>query len=444
MTWRKKYQDKIVDYETAISSIKSNCRIAASPASSFPLELVNALSSRTDLQNVRLDSGLLMSLPDFITPEQEGRIHYHSIFLGPLERLVRKKHPITATSIHFSRLHEHFEAGSLAAVLLEVSPPNDSGAMSLGPMGAIAGRAMIDAASQVIVQVNTNVPFIHGEEAHVHMDEVDCICECDRPLFKVPDAVPDDEEAQIAHFISEQIPDGATIQLGIGKLANAIGDRLLGKKDLGIHSEMLTPSMIRLMKEGVVTGARKEINRGKAVGGFTMGAKADYDFLHNNPQVKFFPVSYVNDPAVVAKHSNFISVNNALSVDLTGQAASESLGFSQFSGTGGQLDFVRGARMSPGGKSFIALKSTAGSGNGRVSRIRCTLDPGAVITTPRSDVQYIVTEYGIADLDRKNIPERVRAMIAIAHPDFRYELSQEAITTGLVNFSDLQEMKAVS
>jgi len=444
MTWKKRYQDKLADYETAVASISSGSRIAAPPASSFPLELVNALSSREGLENVRFDSGLLMRLPDFMTPAQEGRIHYHSFFLGPLERLVRESYPITATSIHFSRLHENFSKGSLDAVFLEVSPPDEMGSMSLGPMGTLAGRAMIQAADRVIVQVNPHVPFIHGEDAHVHVDEVDFICDCDRPLFEVPDASPDAAEAKIADFISERIPDGATIQLGIGKLANAIGDRLLGKKDLGIHSEMLTPSLIRLIQEGVATGAKKELHRGKAVGGFSLGAKADYDFLHSNPQVEFYPVSYVNDPAVVAKHSNFISVNNALAIDLTGQAASESLGFSQFSGTGGQLDFVRGARMSHGGMSFLALKSTAGSGSGLISRIRCTLDPGAVITTPRSDVQYIVTEYGIADLDRKSIPDRVRAMIAIAHPLFRDELSREAMASGLVSFSDLQGVKAAA
>ncbi|SCX76346.1 acetyl-CoA hydrolase/transferase family protein [Desulfoluna spongiiphila] len=444
MTWRQKYPDKFVDLTTAVAGIPPNSNIAAPPASSFPLELVNALSAREDLAGTQLQSGLLMRLPDFMSPEQKGRIMYKSFFLGPLERMIRDTVPIDAISIHFSRLHEAIGSKKYDAVLLEVSPPDVNGNMSLGPMGTLAGRAMIQAAKLVIAQINPRVPFIYGTHAHVHMDEVDMVCECNRPLFEAPDAQPDAMEEKIADIISERIPDGATIQLGIGRLANAIGERLLQKKDIGIHSEMLTPSLIRLMKEGVATGAKKELHPGQAIGGFTIGSQADYDFLHKNGNIQFYPVSYVNDPRVVAKHSNFISVNNSLTIDLTGQAVSESIGFNQFSGTGGQLDFVRGARMSKGGMSFLALKSTAGSEENPISRIQCTLNPGSVVTTPRSDVQYIVTEYGIADLDKKSIPERVRAMISIAHPMFRGDLAREAMESGLVTLGDLRSQKSAA
>ena len=243
-----------------------------------------------------------------------------------------------------------------------------------------------------------------------------------------------------SELIADRIENGATIQLGIGNLPNAISEKLTDKKDLGVHTEMLTPSLINLYKKGVITGRKKTIHRDKMIAAFCIGTQDDYGFLHNNPAVEFHTTTYVNHPKVIAKNKNLVSVNNAISVDLTGQVASESIGFRQYSGTGGQLDFVRGAKYSEGGMSFIALKSTLDKSDYKKSRIVSFFPPGTVVTTPRADVQMIVTEYGIADLRNKTIPERVNQMISIAHPDFKEALAKEAVDSGLIPAGMIQEI----
>lgn len=430
LNWKTEYEKKLVSLEEAASIVKSGDKIVAGPAASFPLELINAVSGRDDIKDVDLYSALITTLPDFINPDQGGRINYYPLFMGPLERGLFQTGCVTPISLHFSKMVEYFHKMEIDAVFFEVSPPNEFGYMSLGPCTPMVGRSVCKTAKKIIVQVNPNVPFIYGGDPHIHVNEVDLFCEVDRPLFEVPEMPVSDIEKQIASYIVPLIEDRATVQLGIGQLANAIGENLYEKKDLGIHTEVLTSSIINLFDKGVITGKYKNINKGKMVSAFMLGNRKDYRFINNNTAVEMYSTEYVNDPLVIAQNDNVISINNALSIDLTGQVSSESMGFTPFSGTGGQVDFVRGARMSKGGKSFIALQSTAKKGT--ISRIKLSLDPGTAVTTPRSDVQYVVTEYGIADLDQKTIPERTIEMIKIAHPDFREELAKGAVENKLI------------
>jgi 4-hydroxybutyrate CoA-transferase len=434
----KDYKELSVTLKEAVSVIKSGDKIAAGPAASFPLELMNALTKRDDIRDITLYTALITTLPDFINPENSGKINYHSLFMGPMERAVLSTGIITPISLHFHQMADYFREQELDAVLLEVSPPDEFGYMSLGPSAPMAGRSAFEHAKKVIVQINPNVPFLNGNDVHIHINETDFICEVERPLFELPDMEESGTEKDIASLISPMICDGATLQLGIGQLANAIGENLHDKKDLGVHTEMITPSMIELFKKGVITGRKKDINKGKMIASFLIGKEKDYEFLHRNPAVELHPTRYVNNPYIIGQHKNLISVNNALSADLTGQVSSESIGFKQFSATGGQLDFVRGASISRGGKSFITLESTAKKGT--VSRITLAFEPGTAVTTPRSDVEFIVTEFGIADLKRKNIPQRVIEMIKIAHPKFRDELAKEAVEKGLVSASDTKKI----
>ncbi len=433
MNWKEEYQNKLMSLEEAASFVQSGDAIATGPMTGFPLALVNAITAREDLDGVTFVSGLWMTLPDFLLQEKDHRFHYDTLFMGPVERMFLKFGAINPASVHFHRAQDFSGQYDFGCAVMDVSLPDEHGYMSIGPGSSLLGKSAFRAAKKVLVQVNPHTPFLIGSDMHIHVSEVDAICKVDQPLFELPDLIPDETEIKIAQMVAERIPDGATLQLGIGKLANAIGDCLTDKKDLGIHTELLTSSMINLYEQGVITGRRKTLHHEKMVAAFCIGKTRDYEFLNNNPATEFYPAPYVNNPMTIAKNKNFVSINNALTVDLTGQVASESLGFAQHSATGGQLDFVRGANMSEGGMSFITLKSTANTDNGTISRISATFAPGTVVTTPRSDVHYIATEYGIANLDCQTIPERVNRMINIAHPDFRDQLAREAVESGLVN-----------
>jgi acyl-CoA hydrolase len=278
-------------------------------------------------------------------------------------------------------------------------------------------------ADKIIVQVNRYQPRVNGMEHRVHVSKVSCICEYDHPLAALAQGAPTDIDNRIADFVVPQIPDGATNQIGLGALSDAVGYKLAQKKNLSVHTEMFTDSMVELVKKGVING--------KMVAGFGLGSEALYNFIGEG-KVELKPVRITNDPREIAKIDNIMSVNVTLMVDLTGQACSESIGFLQYSSTGGQADFVRGAAWAKGGKSFLCLPSTVKMKDGKViSSITAAFPPGAVVTTTRSDIMYVVTEYGIADLFCKPIKERVKALIAIAHPDFRDQLGREAVDLGL-------------
>ncbi|MBU2514644.1 4-hydroxybutyrate CoA-transferase [bacterium] len=434
MSWQKRYQEKLVTHEEAAKSIKSGDTISVPGACAVPYKLLNAVGDRwEELEDVTVATVLYMDMINFLEGKYKGHIGTHSVFIGPLERFFIEQGNVKVTSCNLSLCKELFQeviGGNVVA--MEVSPPDEWGYMSYGPVGTSVNASLVEPANRVIVQVNDKVPYVYGKDACIHVDEVEMICEFHHALPVLPDIPVDDNDRKMAEYIVERIPNGATIQIGIGPVANAIGFFLDQKKDLGIHTEMLTDSMMHLAKKGIINGSKKTFYPGKITFGFGIGSQELYDFMNRNPKLEAMPIYDINNINNIAMNDNYISINNALSVDLTGQVASETLGHSLFSCTGGQHDFVMGAALSKGGKSFIALNSVAKTEGGLVSRITSALPLGTVVTTPRSIVRYVVTEHGIADLWLKSVDERVKQMITIAHPDFRDQLEKEARDAGLL------------
>ena len=314
------------------------------------------------------------------------------------------------------------------AFCVSVSPMDSHGYFSLANNGSYA-EAMMDKAKRIFVEVNDQQPrCLCGTQ--IHVSQVDAIVEFNHELPVLPPVVIDETSRTIGNLIAEQIPDGACIQLGIGAIPDATGMALKAKHDLGIHTEMFTDSMVELIECGAVNNSKKQIHRGKSVTTFAYGSKRIYDYIDDNPAIEILPVDYVNDPSVICKNDNMISINAALEVDFFGQVCAESVGTKHMSGSGGQIDYVRGACQSKGGKSFIAFTSTAKGGT--ISKIKPILTPGAICTTSKNDVDYIVTEYGIAHLRGRSLGERTKQLIAIAHPDFRDELTFEAKKRGIL------------
>ncbi len=303
-----------------------------------------------------------------------------------------------------------------------VSPMDEHGYFTCS-LSVAYTMAALKKAKKVVVQVNENCPRTHGD-CHIHISEVDFILESTDPVVEL--AVPPVTEIEelVGGYISELIENGSTLQLGIGGIPNAVCKALLQKKDLGIHTEMITDGMVDLLKSGAANNSKKTLNRGKTIGTFALGTRRLYEFMHENPTIEMHPVDYTNDPYIIGQHDNMVSINATIEVDLLGQCASESMGTVHWSGTGGQADFVRGATRSKGGKSFITLPSTAKGGT--ISRIVPTLQPGAVVTTNKNEVDYVVTEFGVAHLRGRTAGQRAQALIEIAHPDFREELRAAA------------------
>lgn len=427
MGWQDEYRSKLVSVQEAASKVESGDRIWFGPCCAAPIQLMEALADRVDeLQDVHVITGLALHPFKFLqSPKYVGRINFHTVFYGPYERAFFKAGNVTVNSVHFSKtgwtLQNYYKVNAL---LTDVSPPDDEGYMYYGPMGVAINGDAEAVANKFIVQVNKFQPKVHGMNHRIHVSKVNWICEHDHPLPPLPQDKPTEIDNKIADYIVEQIPDGATIQIGLGALSNAVGYKLGVKKNLGVHTEMFVDSMLDLVKKGVITG--------KMVAGFGLGSQELYDFVGQG-HVELKPLRITNDPNEIAKVDKLMSINVTLMVDLTGQACSESVGFFQYSSTGGQSDFARGVALSPGGKGFLCVPSTVKKKDGTVaSTITAALPPGAVVTTQRTDVMNIVTEYGIANVFRKPIPERVNALIAVAHPDFRDQLRQEAIAAGLI------------
>ncbi len=427
MDWKKLYQSKLVSVEEAATKIESGDRILFGPCSAAPIQLLEALGDRVDeLKDVHVITGLVLHPFKFLqSPRYIGRINFHTMFNGPNERAFFKTGNVTINSVHFSKSYWALQNYYKVNVLMtDVSPPDDEGYLYYGAHGVAHSADAEVVAEKIIVQVNKHQPRVNGVEHRIHVSKVNWICEHDHPLPTLAQDAPTDINNKIADFIVPHVPDGATIQLGLGSLANAIGYKLEHKKNLSVHTEMFTDSMLEMVKKGVVTG--------KMVAAFALGSTELYEFIGQG-RVEFKPFRITNDPYEIGKCDNLISVNVTLMVDLTGQACSESLGFFQYSSTGGQSDFARGAALSKGGKGFLCLPSTVKTKDGKVqSTITAVLPPGAVVTTQRSDAMYFVTEYGIADVFCKPIQDRVNALIAIAHPDFRDELRKQAVDAGLI------------
>jgi 4-hydroxybutyrate CoA-transferase len=422
--WQEIYKDRVVSAQEAVSHIQSGNRVVVGHACGSPEVLLKALMNNKDAcRNVELVHMVSMGASEYCMPEMEGHFVHNSLFAGATSRKAIHDGRAYFTVSHFSQIPRLFIEKILPVdvTLCMVSQPDEHGFCSFG-VSVDYTKPAAESSKLVIAEVTPNMPRTLGD-AFIHVSEIDYIVECDsRPVILQPPRLTENDR-KIGGHIAELIRDGDTLQLGIGSVPDAILEFLKHKKDLGIHTEMFSDGVVDLVEAGVITCARKNFQPGKMVATFFMGTEKLYKFVHNNPMVQMFPVNITNNPAIIAQNDNMVSVNSTLQMDLTGQAASESIGYKQFSATGGQADFVRGASWSKGGRSILAFHSTASGG--RISRIVSHLDEGAVVTTTRSDIHYVVTECGIADLRGKSVPERARALIQIAHPDFRSDLKKE-------------------
>lgn len=428
--WRKTYQSKIVSAAKAVKSIKSGNRVVIGHACGEPPALVEAMTARApELENVEIVHMVAMGAAKYAQPGMEKSFRHNALFVGASTRKAVEEKRADFTPCFFSEVPRLFKENILPVdvVLMQVTPPDEEGFCSYG-VSADYTKPAAECAKVVIAQMNKNMPRTGG--AKIHLDSINYIVEYDEPLIELKPPKIGDVEKAIGENVASLIPDGATLQLGIGAIPDAVLLFLGGKKDLGIHSEMFSDGVVGLAQAGVITNRKKNINAGKFMATFLMGTKRLYDFANNNPDVEVQSVDYINDPCVIGQHENMISINSAIQVDLMGEVNAEMIGTRQFSGVGGQVDFIRGASRSKNGKSIIAMPSTASGG--KVSRIACELDRGAAVTTSRNDVHYVVTEYGVADLRGKSLRERAKALIAISHPDFRAELEKQAKENGLL------------
>jgi acyl-CoA hydrolase/GNAT superfamily N-acetyltransferase len=355
---------------------------------------------------------------------------YNSFFVGDNSREAVNRGMADYTPLFLSDVPDLFFRGlvPIQVALIQTSPPDEHGYLSLGVSVDIT-KAAVEEASLVIAQVNRFMPRVHGD-GFIHIQDVDYITCCDEPILEYKAILPDEVAHQIGKYVSRIIQDGDTIQVGYGSLPNAILSNLGNKNNLGVHSELLSDGMVELMKKGVIDNSRKTLNRGKTVATFCMGHKSTYEYLHDNPAFEFRTIDYTNNPLVIARQNKMVAINSALEVDLTGQTSSESLGKTFYSGVGGHNDFMRRATLTPGGKTILAIQSTAEWG--KVSRIVPFLREGTGITLVRGDIHYVVTEYGIAYLHGKNIRERAMELISIAHPQFRPWLIEKAKQANLI------------
>lgn len=432
---RRDFQALMTTPDEAVKLVKSGETVFAGFTCSTANTLLDALGRRSDeLEDVTITTGMVLGPTNFFRDLDPRAFKVCTCFCGPNERLARNRTRVDYTNVHLSQLDLFLTQTAPAdTVFLEVSPPDEDGYMSFGANGSGVYQYTIPIAKKIILQINQNAPYVYGENNRIHFSQADAIVEGTYELAAVPDIPAAEDVRHISQYILEQIPDGACIQLGLGGLSAAIGYGLEKKNDLGIHSEMMSDSMMRLMKMGVVNNSRKQYMPHKSVAAFALGTKQLYEYINRNPDMYFMPFPMVNNPVVIAKNDNFISVNTALTIDLMGQVVADNICGVQYSATGGQLDFVRGAQMSKGGKSFIAVTSTyLDKKKGRQSRIVAKLPPGSAVTTPRSDVQYVVTEYGCVNLKLLRMRDRVTAMISLAHPAYRDDLREEAKQMGLI------------
>lgn len=429
--WRQELAGKRQSAEEAVAAIPDGAFVLQGNAIGESAATLSAVADRArsgGFTKVRLASLLPMkhSAATIFSPDVADVVEWTSMFASGVDRASVQSGASQFIPIQFHQVPRVIrDYLDVDVALVNVSRIDERGYMSLG-VSADTNVAAVAKAKYVIAEVNQHMPRVHGS-AWVHVSDVHAIVEHDEPLTELPIPPERPEDAEMGKIIAEMIPNGATIQLGIGGVPNAVAKSLMQHRDLGIHTEMFVDGMVDLIEAGVATGARKKTHVGKAIYAFAAGSKHMYDFLDDNPHIEAHPVDHTNHPANIAKNDGLISVNSTLQIDLTGQCCSESMGTAQFSGTGGQLDFVRGA-FDAGGKSIIAFYSTAKGG--AVSRVVPTLTPGGVVTTPRTDVHYVVSEYGMARLKGRSTRERALALISLAHPKFREELTRAATELG--------------
>jgi len=423
--WNQIYESRIVSPEEAARKISSGQRIFLTGNCSVPQKILAALVDYAPhLEDVEICQALTIGPADYVAPEMEGHLRVNTMFISHNTRKAVQAGKADFTPVLLSEFPLLFKHGFLPldVALIHVSPPDEHGFCSLGIEVGLT-KSAAESAKVIIAEVNQRMPRTLGD-AFIHVSKLDYVVPVDYalPELKMGGGGGSETVQRIAGYIAELIPDGATMQLGIGAIPDAVLKFLFEKKDLGIHTELFSDGVIDLVEAGVLTNARKSLHAGKIIAGFILGSEELYRWVDDNPLIELHPTEYVNDPFVIAQNDRMVAINSAIEVDLTGQVCADSIGHKLYSGVGGQLDFIYGASRARDGVPIIALPSKAKN----FSRIVSTLKPGAGVVTTRNHVRYVVTEFGVADLYGKTIRQRAQALIRIAHPDFRDQLTQEA------------------
>ena len=421
--WRRQYADRVVTAAEAVTHIESGDRVVVGHACGEPTLLMAAMvANAAQYRDVEIVHLVPMGDSAYLAPALAESFRHNSLFAGGGTRAAIAEGRADFTPVFFSQIPDLLRGAlPVDVALVNLSPPDAHGYCSFG-VSVDYTKPAAESARTVIAQVNPRVPRTLGE-SFIHVSELDYIVEVDEPLIELSPPTIRDVERSIGRHCASLVRDGDTLQLGIGSIPDAVLLSLGDKKDLGIHSEMLSDGVVVLLESGVINNVRKNFHPGRSVLTFIMGTQQLYDYVADNPAVEMAPVDFVNDPRVIAENDNMVSINSCVQVDLMGQVASESVGLRQISGVGGQVDFVRGASMSRGGRTIMAMPSTARKGT--VSKIVPLLDEGAAVTTSRCDVDYVVTEHGVAQLHGRSLRGRARELIAVAHPDFRAGLRAE-------------------
>jgi acyl-CoA hydrolase len=435
------------DTAEAVRCVRSGDRVFAQGACATPTPLLEALVARSgELSDVEITHLHTYGPVPYTDSQQAGHFSLRALFVAENTRKAVNEGRASYTPVFLSDVPALFANGQLPidVAFIQVSPPDAHGFCSLGSSVDVT-RAAVDTARTVVALVNPQVPRTHGS-SFVHLSRINFAIQWDAPLYEVERRIPDDTQLQIGRNVAQLIDDGATLQLGIGAIPDAVLQALRDRRDLGIHTEMFSDGVLDLVECGAITGNRKALDQGKIVASFVVGSRRLLDFIDDNPMVEMRPSDYTNDTRIIRLFEHMVAVNSAIEVDLTGQVCAESIGTRLYSGVGGQMDFLRGAALAPNGKPIIALPATvrAPAGykipaghtepvNGRISRITPLLTPGAAVTTSRAHVHYVVTEYGIAPLHGRNLAERARNLIAIAAPEFRETLERSARDLHLIS-----------
>jgi acetyl-CoA hydrolase len=428
--YNKLYQSRIVTAEEAARKIQSNDRVFLTGNCSVPRQVLGALVDYApNLENVEICQALSIGPADYVKPEMQGHLRVNSMFVSHNVRSAVNEGRADFTPVLLSEFTLLFKNKHLPldVAIIHCSPPDEHGFCSLGVEVGLT-KSPAESAKLIIAEVNQKMPRTLGD-SFIHVSRLNYIVPVDYhlPELLMSEGAPSEDIDRMACYIAELIPDGATMQLGIGAIPDAVLNYLKDKKDLGIHTELFSDGVIELVESGVLTGARKSIHPGKMIAGFIIGSQRLYEWVDDNPLIELHPTEYVNDPFVIAQNERQVAINSAIEVDLTGQVCADSIGPKIYSGVGGQLDFIYGAARSKGGVPIIALPSTTTLRDGRViSRIVPMLNQGAGVVTTRNHVHYVVTEFGVADLYAKSVRQRAQALINIAHPDFRADLTKQA------------------
>ncbi len=430
MSWQSIYQSRVCSADEAVKCINSGDRVFLTGNVSIPKTLLASIVKRApELHNVEICHALTIGSADYVNPELEGHLRVNTLFIGHNVRKAVQEGRADFTPVLLSEFTLLFKNNVLPldVALVHVSLPDEHGFCSLGVEVGLT-KTPAESAKIIIAEVNEQMPRTLGD-AFIHVSRLNYIVPVNYPILELAMGDEGDKEVveSIAGHIAELIPDGATMQMGIGAIPDAVLKYLYHKKDLGIHTELFSDGVIDLVEAGVLTNARKTIHNGKIIAGFIIGTRRLYDWVDDNPLIELHRTEYINDPFVIAQNDRMVAINSAIEIDLTGQVCADSIGYKLYSGVGGQLDFVYGASRSKGGVPIIALPSMAMMKDGSaLSKIVPVLKPGAGVVTTRNHVRYVVTEYGVAELYGKTIRQRAQALINVAHPQFREELTHKA------------------